>query len=78
MTEQEAKFKETLRKKIAEFMTTLTDAESKEWHCTDYEIGETVLRAFYWMVAPELKPKDLPSWEEFPLRSTGGSDGRKS
>ena len=60
---------EELQEKIDQFLATLPVDQDHEWFATDRRVGLTVLRAFLWWVYPELKPKDLSSWDKWPLDS---------
>jgi hypothetical protein len=57
---------EELQKKIDQYLATLPVDKDHEWYTTHRSVGLTVLRAFLWWLYPELKPKDLSSWDEWP------------
>lgn len=60
------KFKSELQEKINQYLATLPEGDGEDWYASYKEFGTTVLNAFLWWLYPELKPKDLPSWQEWP------------
>lgn len=66
---------EELQKKINQFIDTLSDEESADWYVSDRSAGRTILNAFLWWAFPELKLKDLPSYDEWPLYKKEVNDG---
>ena len=60
-----------LKEKVDQFVETLPTKRVGTQHLTDREIGKAILLGFLWWLYPQMKPKDLPSYEKVPLTKLG-------